>query len=158
MPRRLSPKGPTRCGGAPVICVYAPSQKLAWKLRVALLRGIWPFVGFSGSRRSPVIYSALLQQSLILGALWNAKTNCQLRKAAIHAHTVNHAYQQNDIVILDNHRIGHGREIYLGPKEYFGMHSCLGDLGQDELLGHLVSAPGRNANSALNACEARSST
>ncbi|CAE7222891.1 unnamed protein product, partial [Symbiodinium pilosum] len=38
-------------------------------------------------------------------------------KEAIHAHTVNHAYQQNDIVMLDNHRIGHGREIYLGPKE-----------------------------------------
>lgn len=37
-------------------------------------------------------------------------------KAAIHQHTFNHAYKQGDIVMVDNHRIGHGREIYLGPK------------------------------------------
>ena len=28
----------------------------------------------------------------------------------------NKAYKRNDIVMVDNHRIGHGREIYLGPK------------------------------------------
>lgn len=37
-------------------------------------------------------------------------------KAAIHQHTFNHAYKRSDIVMVDNHRIGHGREIYLGPK------------------------------------------
>ena len=37
-------------------------------------------------------------------------------KAAIHQHTFNHAYRRSDIVMVDNHRIGHGREIYLGPK------------------------------------------
>lgn len=26
------------------------------------------------------------------------------------------AYKRSDIVMVDNHRIGHGREIYLGPK------------------------------------------
>lgn len=26
------------------------------------------------------------------------------------------AYRRSDIVMVDNHRIGHGREIYLGPK------------------------------------------
>ncbi|CAK9077436.1 unnamed protein product [Durusdinium trenchii] len=41
----------------------------------------------------------------------------QAMKNAIHAHTVNHKYQANDIVMVDNHRVGHGREIYLGPKE-----------------------------------------
>ncbi|CAE7251688.1 ddaC [Symbiodinium sp. CCMP2592] len=41
----------------------------------------------------------------------------QAMKAAIHEHTHNHAYRQHDIVMLDNHRIAHGREIYLGPKE-----------------------------------------
>ncbi|OLQ12234.1 Clavaminate synthase-like protein [Symbiodinium microadriaticum] len=40
----------------------------------------------------------------------------QAMKAAIHEHTSNHAYRQHDVVMLDNHRIAHGREIYLGRR------------------------------------------
>ena len=46
-------------------------------------------------------------------------------KAAIHQHTRNHAYRQHDVVMLDNHRIAHGREIYLGPKLGQTFYTCL---------------------------------
>ena len=37
-------------------------------------------------------------------------------KAAIHANTIQHAYAAHDVVLVDNLRVGHGREIYLGGK------------------------------------------
>jgi len=38
-------------------------------------------------------------------------------KRAIWRNTVQQPYQLHDVVILDNLRVGHGREIYTGPKE-----------------------------------------
>jgi len=48
-------------------------------------------------------------------------------KKAIYKSSIQNAYETNDIVLVDNLRIGHGREIYLGTKESRSIYTAWSD-------------------------------
>eukprot|EP00439_Symbiodinium_sp_Y106_P039088 s1467_g4.t1 len=87
------------------------------------LARLWPTALWLYYRSLFGIYSLFVPDkdmgSTVLKGSGEAFSSKELKamKAAIHQHTRNHAYRQHDVVMLDNHRIAHGREIYLGPKE-----------------------------------------
>lgn len=61
-------------------------------------------------------------------------------KKAIWSNTFQAPYRKHDIVILDNLRIGHGREIYLGPKESRQIMTAWSNKHPREWLEHISEA------------------